>query len=823
MKEIAGIVRFAARERFGASPGRSGSSSLGPGPEWHALSSELRWAWRGIRARRWRAVFSIALLAVALAAAATMFSVADALLYTKAPFRNVERLVAAEPARPGLAQEWRDDAGVFRDVHLYALDGVLSGVTESPFDGSASVTPGLIDMLGGVPRFGRMFVAEDGQSSPPGVALISEDFASRRFADPAAAVGRTVQTTGGPVTIVGVMPVTFRFPHGRIRLWRPLDPDRPPPPRAVALARLADDLPLAVAQDIVRSRESAGPSVEGGRRSELQVQAFESQFAGSGYYAQIFPWLLGAAVALLVSACLNVAGLELAWALRGRRTRAVQLALGMPRALLVRSVLCEALLLAVAAGLAGAGLAWLAADAVRWLLPEVYTYSSANRIDLDGRALAFMAICSAPAWVLPAIPVLAIGLRETAGAGLKDDPRSLVTTRCGEVSRRAMTAGQIALAVALVIGAVLTLRTYDWLAYRDRGFEGAGLVRLSASLPRDVYPDDAAVRAAALELEAALRAMPVVTAFSRVSDLPPYAGWSAVTRVQIEGEASADRAALSWYEVAPAFGEVLPVRIIAGRFLLPSDPPEAIVVGERFAARYWPNSDAVGRRFRRGTGPWREVVGVAGTVRHRWSSQFKVADPYLEMYEPIGPPAAATQAGRPATLTFALRLASERRLPDVIASAAGLDSRLKVEAQTVDWLYSWLFEDRRLAASVLAVFAALAVLVTLSGIYGLMVFMVADRRREIGLRVALGAARRDIGRLIIGSLARLVVVGGAIGVAVSYVSARLLESQLYGVTPADPASYMAAALVTAAMAVLASWPAVRQALRVDPAITLRAE
>ena len=825
--------RHVARSVLPALARRGARPALG---DWHPLR-ELRWAWRGVRARGWRAAFVVALFAGVLAANTVVFSAADAFVFRTVPYPDPDGLVVITQTRGSIGTtdylprevlaEWRKHSDLFAGVHAHAGGAsaylAVNGVTEAVR--AAAVTPGMFELLGVVPTWGRPFVEADAAPGSDPVVIIRTLLARRLFGSAEAAIGRPLPEGNAPPTIVGVMPESFRFPTSEEAIWRPLrlapDPAARYPSNLRNLARLAPgvDFDAAAAAVDARSPVVGGvqppwPTASEIRRGQMEAMRLTSlgdarRNAGA---ALIFAMLAGAAVALLLIACANVASLELAAASRQARGQAVQAALGASRGSLARIAGLEAgLLLAISAVLAAPLAIWGTSILADNLSVEMRT-ALTNPLDLDLRAIGVMLAVAGAALLVTSFPGLRRLARLSILDGLRDDTRVMPVTRSAARTRQLLMGGQVALAVLLLSGSALFIRTYLSLAGIDRGFDGSGLVTIGVG-----PADDAPRRGADLEslILDRLRAAPGVRSVARAQLLPPSTEAGSISKPRIVGRArEAESVMLASYAVDPEYFDTVGIVIVEGRPLTAFGLPDEVIVNEAFARRFWPDGGAIGARFdMQGVSLYR-IAGVARDFRQDRQTRATGEAVYV-LYVRLSP------TTHP--LRFVARLDDERLLPAVTSMVRATAERSVVRTETMATRYARLDADKRLAASITTGFGALALVIATAGIYGVMTFLVAGRSREIGVRMALGADRGAVQRLVFRSSLTAVVSGAAIGVAAALLASRSIASQLYGVTPTDPPTYAAVCALIVATAIVATWLPARRAARMDPAVTLRAD
>lgn len=806
---------------------------------------DVHWAWRNVRARGLRGVLSVVLLALALAANAVVFAASDSLVFRPLPYDDPDRLIEIQRmSRPGgrpspfltplLLDAWRAHEDLFVGVHGYLTKTVfLTGDGAPELVRTADVTPGLIELLGARPRWGRTLVDGDERPASPQVVLISEALARARFGDPASAVGRTLETTADPLQVVGVMPRSFRFPQNAYQVWRALDPRGPLARGFVgssSLARLRPALPLATAAAAVEQRGASVAAAAGAPASaRFTAAAWGGGPGAPGARRQMLLVLVGAAACLLLIVCANVASLELATALQRARTYAIQLSLGASRAELCRITLIEAATLAGAATAVAAMLASIGGDAIATLIPERIVAGNVNPIDLDGRAVAFMIALAAATWLLVAMPLVIYVSRGSLLGLLKLEGHPASASITSGRIRQALTVGQVAVAVLLIIGGVLYVRTYLALLDLDKGFDSAGVVAIELTVPPQALPS-AAERRALLDR---VRAQAGVIAATEAS--APSASGERHSVAGIDtGDAlpQDDNVILKVTRVDSGYFSTLRIPLRAGRRFDSAEPATSAIVSETFARRYWPQADAIGKRFRWDPrGPWLQIVGVVGHVRDRADGMAGPSSDVYSVYlaqQPPRPP--APNAGPPAAtggffglISLLVRVESTDRISDVIQVIRAAEPRFALEAELVDDLYARYFEDRLLAARLVGAFGIFAFVVAMAGVYAVMTFLVAARTREIGIRMALGAHGPAVQRFVMASAIRMAALGALLGVGAALGASRWIESQLFGVHPADPVMMTTILVTTVATAALAAWQPARRATRVNPLVALRAQ
>ncbi len=737
---------------------------------------------------------------------------------------------------PPLLDQWRAQTDLFSALHGYLSRNLfLSGSGEPEIVPTADITVGLIELLGARPRWGRSFVAGDEQQIDLQPALIAYALALERFGNPVRAVGQRLETTGESLLVVGVMPADFRFPEERYRIWRALDP-RGPFARGADSVRTLARLTPGVSQELaasVMAQRSAAVGAAAATQPPYTAQPGTLPLARApDEQRRLFLALLGAAVCLLLVACANVASLELATAVDRAHTFAIQLSLGAPRLRLAGIAAAEGLVMTAGATALGAWFAHVGIGSVATWLPVSVLRGGPNPVDVDARALMFMALVAAVAWVLSSLPVVLFSARIDLVTLLKQDGHGVSASTWSGTIRRLLTSAEVAVAVMLLVTGVAYVRSYQALLAQEKGFDSAGVVSIGLTIPPQAYSGPGERHALRRLVLDRVRTRPGVLAASDTS-APPHGGRSYEPRaLQIDGRPLInENINIAELDVEPEYFSVLRIPLLAGRLFEPGDPPTNVIVSETFASRYWPGHNAVGRSYRPDPkGTWRHIIGIAAHVRTVYDPPGGRTDRVFQTYYLRQPPPLPARSSRPPTratggsygiLSLLARVDSRNRLGDLGGAIRAIDSRFILKLEFVDDAYASQYAGRLIATRVVGGFGSLSFLIAAAGIYGVMSFLVAQRRREIGVRVALGATRRDVERLVIGSALRLVLAGSVTGIAAAYVGARWIESQLYGVRALDPAALAAVTVAVAGVALLATWHPARRAADVDPTVLLR--
>jgi predicted permease len=768
----------------------------------------------------------IALSAVAIAANAIVFAAADAFVFRPVPYLRPETLAVIERHTRGVTDyispnelaEWRRQQDVFAAVeaHLRSAAVYVTADDRTEAIPGALVTPGLFELLGVVPEWGRPLVQADAVPDAEPVVILSEGLARRMFVSPERAIDQTITVASSTARVVGVMPASFRFPTAREAVWRPLDLSP-----LSARVGVRNVVRLAAGQTIQTARISVmerGPSVV--RAAGLDWEA-DFSLAALGEARRnptavaVFAMLLGAATCLLLVACANVTSLELAAATGRARDQAVHAALGASRGALAITTLLEGLLLLAAS----AATAWLLA---RWgvtVLDRQLTASMrdalVNPLDIDPRSLAFMVSIAGVTWLLSVWPAVWSASRLSVVESLRNDPRVLPVWRASTRVRQWLMTGQIALTVLLLIGALLFVRSYLSLVGRAKGFDAARIATIELLRIPDAEGTPADTERDVLDR---LRATPGVVAASRTDSLPPSTQSGGNAWLEIDDAPRTDeRVMIHFADVDPDYFETMGIQLVEGRPFTRTDALGDVVIDERLARKYWPGRSPLGSSFSLadiligGASRFR-VIGVARMIRAD-RVETELGEQVYVTYIALSP--------RRHPLAFVARLDDPRRLSVVEGSVRAAAGRAVVRIDTIEARYERLDADSRLIAVVTTGFGLATLLVATSGVYAVMAFLVATRRREIAIRMALGADYATVRNLVFSAVLRFVVVGAAIGIVAALSSSRWIGARLFGVVATDAETYGVVVLTVAAAAMVATWWPTRCAARIDPATALR--
>ncbi len=798
------------------------------------VAQDARYALRGFLRAPAFTLAALLTLALGIGATTAVFSVVDRILFRSLPYPNEDRLVWLGMAAPIDPNEfvlgadyldWRDAPTPFQ-----ALTST-SGTTDCDITEGEPVqsTCGRVEWtflptLGVQPYLGRNFTREEDRPGVPGVALLSYGLWRSRFGGDRAVTGRTVAIDGRAARIVGVLPPRFELPSlARVDFLVPqaLDENQLRKRQAMVLltvfGRLKPGVTLAQGEAALgplfeRSLQFVPPQFR--KEVKLRVYALRDRQVRE---ARTASWmLLGAVVGVLLISCANVANLLVARAASRQRERTIRAALGAGRARLIRQTLTESLLLGLAGGLAGVGLAGLLLRVFVAIAPE--GIPRLGEAMLDRRILLFACGASILCGILFG---LAPALREAHPDGLAG--RSVIGSS-SHYLRQWLVAVQLAVAVVLLTGAGLLLQSLWRLQNVQLGVRAENVLSASVTLNRQRFPEAAQQATFFDALEARLKTLPAVTAVAVSDSLPPAGRPEMIySRIGVEGrslpQGEGTGGMVLFRVVTPGYFAALGIPLVRGRGFTEEDRGTAdsvIILGEALARRMFPGEDPSGKRLRPGmAGPWRTVIGVARDVKNNGLAGRD--DP--EYYELL----AHGRGLRRASVTIRSQADPDLLAGLVRAEIRALDATTPVTIESLNQRVGRLVQRPRFNTLLLSLFAAMGMLLAAIGLYGVMAFLVAQRTPEIGLRMALGATGGEIRRLVLSHAARSLGIGAALGVGGSFFAARYLESLLFGVKPHDPATLGSGVALLLAVGLAAAWLPARRAVRLDPAAVLRHE
>ena len=807
---------------------------------------DVRYAFRRLRKTPGFSAIVLLTLAIGIGANTAIFSVVNTVLLRPFAYRDAERLVIVDHFYPSLNNlEAGASAPGFRDLRdkIPLFDGVfvftgwgpaLTGTGGEPQRLTATRASGLMfRTLGISPVVGRVFTTEEDEPGKNRVAVLGYGFWQRQFGGDQSIIGKPIILNGEPYDVIGVMPASFRdFVGGQpADLWTPLalTPQQLNGGRTneflTLVARLKPGIPVERAKTDLRTfANQLKAEYPDSYPADWTLKVTPMNEKVSGRIRPALLVLLGAVGFVLLIACANVANLLLARAASRIKEVAIRSALGATRRDLLRQLLVESVLLAVVGGVLGLGLAWLGVKSVVALNPA--NVPRITELRIDGLVAIFTLGVSIATGLLfglaPAVQTSRTNLQET----LKEGGRSATADRSGHALRRVLVVAEVALALMLLTGAGLLIKSLALLQEVNPGFDARNLLTFRVSIPVAKYPSDTARIQYYDRAIEAVRAVPGVTDVGIASVLPFSGGWS-TGGFTVEGYQPAEGQPGPWGDRRTASGGMfttmrIPLR--KGRVFTDQDGasgPPVVIVDDEMVKRFWPNADPIGKRIAFGnpqtdsTAQWITVVGVVGHAKHEGLD----AEHRVQLYLPY-----RAQAG--GAMSFVVRTVG-----DPNGSVAAIRSAIHAVDRdvplagiaTMDTNINNSMGQRRFAMMLLGIFAAIAMVLASIGIYGVMSYSVTQRAHEIGIRMALGAARRNVLGMVMRQGLLLVALGVVIGVVGSLGVTRLIASQLFGVQPSDPVTFVLVATTLVGVAALATFVPAMRATKVDPVVALRDE
>ena len=804
---------------------------------------DIRHSLRSMARNPWFTLTGVLAAALGIGASSAVFSAVDRILFRALPYRDEARLASVGIMAPLDTNEFmfaggyfdlRRNPGPFDAVTAFQAGAAACDLTEhSPLRLLClRLEANFLDTLGVSPIVGRAFTRDEDRPRGPRVAMISYGLWRSRFAGDPRIAGRTLSLDGVATEITGVLPPDFLMPtltRADILLPLALDESRERAGRALRVfGRLrpgvtAGQAHAALGPYFARVLADVPPQFR--KEVSLRVRLVRDRQVGEARLASLA--LLGAVLAVLLIACGNLANLQLARATGRAREMAVRAALGASRARLARQVLAESLLLGLLGGAAGCGLAFALVRTFRVLGAEALP--RLNEASLDPRVLAF-AVAAALASGLAAGLVPA--WRPADAAGMSG---TRATSPVHGWLRGTLVTAQIAVSMVLLAGAGLLLRSLWNLQHVPLGMQSDRVLTASFVLGRQGYADQARQLAFFDELERRLRALPGAEAAAISDSLPPSGGTRGrpFSTIEVEGRPRLPEGTggmVTWRYVTPGYFSALGIPIRRGRAFSEEDRGAnvfSIILSETLARKMFPNQDPIGRHILRDPrSDWFTVIGVAADVRNRGPA--KGAEPEYYVVRKAVPD--VTWANQEPPMGWSAASAVVRTAIDPRFAAAevrrlfsGMDATLPVTLGTMHDRVDSVTERPRFYATLLAVFAGVGLLLAAIGLFGVMSFLVAQRRREIGVRMALGATPRAVVRHILGFAARWTASGLVVGALGAAGATRWLSSLLFQVQPGDPWAFAGAVAVLAAVSFASAALPARRAAGVDPALTLREE
>jgi putative ABC transport system permease protein len=818
------------------------------------MLKDLRFALRQLLKQWGFTAIAVLTLALAIGATTAVLSLVNALLVRPLPYRAPQQLILLLqhfksqnleriPVSPPEFVDYETRAHSFENLGAFGYTNFNLAAEDKPERISgATVTAGVLPLLGVLPIKGRFFEPGECTLGRDDVVIISARLWQRRFDSDPQIIGTKLLLNGKSFTVVGVMPRSFDFPlqlfnlgNGgqfgeRAEIWQPLaftdEQMKARPSRSFAVVgRLAPGSSVAQAQAEIETINAQM------RREHPNNYSQDNSFGGDvlplpqlavGGMHPALLILLCAVFLVLLIACANLTTMLLARAAAREREMAIRVALGAGPLRLLKQVLTESVLLALIGGVAGVLLALWGVELLKVIGAQ--TVPRLGEVNVDFTVLGVtLAVAVGTGIIFGLVPGLASARPELTEA-LKEGGRSSTQGTGRNRLRNGLVIAEVALALVLLSGAGLLMKSFARLQNVNPGFNPRNALTFEVSLPKIQYPDDPSIVRFNNEAHRRMAALPAVQA-AAFSTILPLAGTNSDSSFAIEGRPSNENNPSPDEEkrqVSPDYFRALQIPLIKGRFFTDADKadaPPVIVVNQAFAKKFWPNQDAVGKRIVMGGMSehpnWITIVGVVGDVRHFGLD----VDPKPEMYVPFAQDPYFTSI-------YVVRSNQDPRslLPAIRREIQAINSAVPLaNVRTFEQVISDSVAPRRLSVVLLGVFAGVAVLLASVGIYGVMSFLVVQRTQEIGVRMALGAQRSDVLKLILGRSLKLISAGAAIGLVVTLISTSALQALLYNVSAFDTPTFVLVTIFLAAVALAASYLPAMRATKADPMTALHAQ
>lgn len=795
------------------------------------LMQDLRYAVRMLFKNRSFTIVALIVLTLGIGANSAIFSFVNAILLRSLPYGEPDRLVRIYSVSPGKEVrtftssypdflDWKNDNQVFEEMGAWARGSVTLTGTDNPerFD-TALITPGFFSVLGVTPERGRVFTPEEDHAGSNQVVVLSNGVWQRRFGSDPNIIGKPFQLEDVTYTIVGVMPADFNFLFP-VDFWMPMSlsgqtslEDRGRHFMSV-LARLKRGVSLRQAQldlqNIAARIEKGYPKTNQGWSNNAVM--LYSELTG-GIRSPL--WMLfAAALLVLLIACSNVANLQLIRAASRSKEMAMRMAIGATRGRLLRQLLTESVVLAVIGGLLGLLLAIGGISLLKWSMPAT-RIPRLNEVGLDGSVVLFTVGISLLTGVIFGLSPAFRALRPDVNETLKEGGRNNTGGTSNRL-RSLLVVSEIALALMLTIFAGLVIQTFKNLIAIDPGFKTENVVTMQLSLPASRYEGPPQIKDFYQRVLENIEAQPGVVAAGATNNLP-LTGGGGYTKIYLEGQQDTKpREVMTGIQIAtPDYFRAMGVSFLAGRDFTPQEE-SVLIVNEASAKKFWPGENPLGKRVRfQPNADWTTVVGVVADMK----SLGLTAEQKIEMFLPLG-----QDTFRSGFVIVRTNVGTETMVPSLRAAVLAIDKNMAIfNIRTLEKLVSDSIAQPRFNMVLLGIFAGLALILASVGIYGVMSYSVTQRTQELGVRMALGAQRRDIFSLVLKQGIILALIGVGIGLAGAIGLSKVLASVLYGISATDPITFISVAVIIVAVALIACFFPARKATKVDPLTAMRYE
>lgn len=794
------------------------------------LMQDLRYAVRMLYKNRSFTIVALIVLTLGIGANSAIFSFVNAILLRSLPYSNPERLVRIYSTSPGKEirtftssypdfVDWKNNNQVFEDMGAWARANATLTGTDNPerFD-TALVTPGFFNVLGVTAARGRVFTAEEDKAGSNQMVVLSNGVWRGRFGSDPNIIGKPLTLDGATYTIIGVMPADFNFLFP-VDVWMPLSltgqtslEDRGKHFLSV-LARLKPGVSLRQAQLDLQNiaarieKEYAKTNQGWGNNAVLLYNELTGGIRGPLWV------LFAAALLVLMIACLNVANLQLIRAASRSKEIAMRMAIGATRSRLIRQLLTESVVLSLIGGVLGLLLAIGGISLLKSSMPAT-RIPRLNEVGLDGFVVLFTLGISLLTGVIFGLSPAFRALRPDINETLKEGARSNTGGTSNRL-RSVLVVSEIALALMLTVFASLVIQTFKNLVNIDPGFKTENVVTMQMSLPSR-YAGPPQIRDFYYRVLENIKAQPGVVAAGATNNLPLMGG-GGYSKIYIEGQQDTKpKEVMTGFQLAtPEYFRAMGVSFLAGRDFTPQEEL-VLVINEASAKKFWPGENPLGKRVKFSpNGDWMTVVGVVADMK----SLGLTAEQKIEMFLPLG-----QDTFRSGYIVVRTNVGTETIVPSLRAAVLAIDKNLAIfNVKTLERVVSDSIAQPRFNMVLLGIFAGLALILASVGIYGVMSYSVTQRTQELGVRIALGAQRRDIFSLVLKQGIILALIGVGIGLAAAIGLSKVVASVLYGISATDPVTFISVAVIMIAVALVACFFPARKATKVDPLTAMRYE
>jgi putative ABC transport system permease protein len=808
-----------------------GILSEAPKEHYHMLVQDIRYAFRVLGKDRGVTAAAIAILALGIGSSTVVFSLANGVLIRPLPYFQPRRIVAVREYNPQDPREsgqinfpnyadMRARTRLLEDIGVYENGAVtLRGNGLAERIPAAGVSDGIFRILGVTPLLGRGFTAEEARFNGPQVVILSEELWQRRYRSDPNIVGKALDADDKTHMIVGVMPGDFHFPD-RSELWFPMQMDLRAARRSDyflhAVGRLKPGVTVEQAtselESMLEQIHRENPTSNNG----WKARAIDYRESLSGSYREALLALLVAVGLLLTLACANVSNLLLVKASSRTREMAVRTALGATRPRLIRLLVSESVILGLGGGVLGVVLAYLGVPALLSLIPvELPLWMN---FAIDERVLAFaLGVCFVTSIAFGIAPALAASGVDITKA-LKEGGRGSGASLRQKLLRNGLVVAEIAISVTLLAGAGLMVRSFIALRMQNLGYQPERVLTTRVAYPEKRYQDGAPAHVLLRRLTDDISSLKGVTSMAFSSGVPLNDGWGRIYTIEGRPVPLNEMPIINHIVITPGYFRTLGIPLITGRDFTEADfgAPNLVIVSNSFAKEHWPHESAIGKRMRFGPPkndePWHTVVGVAADSRHGQLKGEDRANVYLPYNADITPSNLLVRTtGDPRKLAKAIQ-----------GRIAGVDGDIALtRIYTLEQIIDRVAWQDRFWTVLLTVFSLLALLLAAVGLYAVLSYTVSLNKREIGIRVALGASASSIRGFVMRQGMALTGAGLVLGILAALALTRLLKSLLYETSPMDPATYLTAPVILMLVAWLAAFLPTRRAIRVDPVDALR--